>query len=75
MALPFTFKTPIERFFLLNLRDGAEVAFQKKKAITRVMAFSISVGLKRYGRFGLSSASCMAMPVMIAVTPTAVIRK
>jgi hypothetical protein len=44
LALPFTFKAPIGRFFLLNPRDGAEVAFQKKKAITRVMAFSISVG-------------------------------
>jgi hypothetical protein len=51
------------------------LAFQKKKAIILVMAFSISVGLKRYGRFGLSNASEMANPVTTAVTPTAVIRK
>jgi hypothetical protein len=51
------------------------MAFQKKKAITRLMAFSISVGLKRYGRFGLSSASDTAKPVISAETPTAVTRK
>jgi hypothetical protein len=45
MALSFTFKAPIGRFFLLDSRDGADVAFQKKKAIIWVMAFSISAGL------------------------------
>ena len=51
------------------------MAPQKKKAITGVMAFTISVGLTPYGRFGLSKASETAKTVTAAVTPIAVTRK
>jgi len=63
----------------LESRSGdwlsGERAFQKKKAITNVMAFFFSDIPESYGRFGLSSASEIAIPVTIAETPTAVIRK
>jgi hypothetical protein len=52
-------------------------AFQKKEAITLVMASSISSNFYfvYYGRFGLSMDSERAKPVTRAETPTAVIRK
>ena len=51
------------------------IVFQKKKAITEVMAFSIPENCLCYGRLALSSASDTANPVAIAVTPIAVIMK
>jgi hypothetical protein len=51
------------------------MAYQKKKAITWVMAFPIPENCLCYGRLALSKASETTKPVMRAETPIAVIMK